>query len=143
MEKGDYIYDPNTGVSFILKDIKERYHSKVLCESFCAIVDGVIVFDYKSGLLIPPFNVNNPEIIEELDRALFKEGYYFDTEKMEMSGKRWMPTDEHYCIPYLSQIDFPILMDYENGLCCKTEKEAAKLEEVALDAIRKYLTKKK
>lgn len=70
MQKGDYIYDPNTGVSFILKSFQQRYHSKVLCESFCAIVDGVIAFDYKSGLLVPPFNVNNPEIIDELDNAL-------------------------------------------------------------------------
>jgi len=148
MEKGDYVYDANTGVSFILKSVKERYHSKVLCESFCAIVDGVIAFDYKSGLLVPPFNVNNPEIIDELDKALFKEGYYFDTEKLEMSEKRWVPEiDEEYCIPYHENSNWKggvlDMILYEKGFVCETYQEADKLMEISRDAIRKYLTNKK
>lgn len=143
MEKGDYIYDPNTGVSFILKESKEvSTHGRRLCSSFCSIVDGNISTSTKL-VLTPPFNVNNPEIIDELDKALFKEGYYFDTDKLEISEKRWMPENDRYYIPFYSQIDCTILMDYEHGLCCKTLAEADMLESVAYDAIRKYLTNKK
>jgi len=143
MEKGDYIYDPNTGVSFILKDFEYTCSGKILVSIFCTLKDGVLLIKKSTDVFQYISCVNNPNIINEMDKALFKEGYYFDTDNLELVGPRWMPKDEHYCVPYLSQVDYPVIMDYENGVCCKTEAEAAKLEEVALDAIRKYLTNKK
>jgi len=136
MEKGDYIYDPNTGVSFIFKE----WVDPVTWSVFCALSDDVLKIGGK-GIGNPRGTINNPEIIQELDRALFKEGYYFDTDKLEMSEKRWdSGIDEDYYVP---TFEYLCSEDYELGIMCKTKEEALILEKVALDAIRKYLTNKK
>jgi len=144
MEKGDYIYDPNTGVSFIFND----WIDDSQCNLFCILgSDGSLGIDC-SGFANPNGYKNLPETIDELDKALFKEGYYFDTDKLEMSEKRWMPEiGDRYYMPFSNEKtwvgDYIDLRWYEQGLICKTDQEADILMEVSHEAIRKYLTNKK
>jgi len=146
MEKGDYIYDPNTGVSFIF----DRWLDVGLCSVFSTLsLDGILTL---GGLVIIADTrtrmANNQEIINELDKALFKEGYYFDTDKLEMSEKRWEPeTGETYYVPFSGEkiwvCDYLDMMWWVHGFVCKTDQEANNLMDIARDAIRKYLTNKK
>ena len=144
MEKGDYIYDANSGVSFIFNEwIDEK-----TCTVFCVLsIDGVLKLD--CGCLINPRGIiNNPEIINELDNALFKQGYCFDADKLEMSEKRWEPeTGKTYYVPFSSEKtwvgDYLDIMWWEQGFVCKTDQEADNLMDISRDAIREYLTNKK
>jgi hypothetical protein len=144
MEKGDYIYDSNTGVSFIFNE----WVDENLCSVFCILSgDGALYLDC-SLLINPRGHANLPEIIDELDKALFKEGYYFDTDKLEMSEKRWEPeTGETYYVPFSSEKtwvgDYLDLMWWGQGFVCKTGQESDVLMDISRDAIRRYLTNKK